>query len=240
MKRALFGVMLAVLLVGLSSRAFATTTDSLQVSSGGLTATIGDNGACVGAGCGAMSGDLNPVAGTDTITGSLNGWTLSIVSGTSNSPGLIPFGLDITSLTASCTIVGGCTGLNSLDIQYSDVNFASAPSAFSTSYSATTTGLGSTSESAFLSNLNTLFAETTLIGGVGPFSAPGGAGTAIGGVGAVAPYSLTLDQTFSGGDNSSFSVDGNVTAVPEPASLTMVGTGLIGLAGLLRRKFLRA
>jgi len=240
MKRALFGVMLAVLLVGVSSRAFATTTDALQISSGGLTATISDNGTCLGTGCALISNDLNLTPGTDTITGSINGWNFSIVSGTSQSPGLIPIGLGITSLNAFCT-TASCTGSNALDIQYSDMNFASAPSAFSTSYSGTIVGSGSTIESAFFSTSNVNFAKTTSIGTVGPFFAPSGAGTVIGGVGAVAPYSLTLDQTFSG-TNTSFIVGGNVTAAPtaapEPASLTLVGTGLIGLAGLRRRKLL--
>ena len=158
-------------------------------------------------------------------------------SGTSNSPGLIPFGLDLTSLTASCAIAGGCTGANALHVIYSDINFAIPVGGFTTTYSATITGGGSTSESAFVDNTNTLFGEPAagLIGTVGPFVAPSGAGSATGGGAGVPPYSLTLDAVFSG-VSSSFSVDGNVTAAPEPSSLLLIGAGLLGFGLLLRKK----
>jgi hypothetical protein len=215
---------------------FATTTDSLQITVGGLTATIADNGTCTGTGCGSLFGDINPIAGSDTVTGSIGGWDLNIVSGTSHSPGLTPFGLDVSSLTATCN-GGGCT-TTALDIQYSDINFSPAPPSFSTFYSATITGGGTTSESAYYSNGNTLFAESTLIGTVGPFSSPGGSGTASGGTGAVAPYSLTLDQVFTDakGGPVSFSVDGNITGVPEPGAVIMFGTVLVFCASKLRRQ----
>jgi hypothetical protein len=236
MKRALFGMLL---LVGLSSRAFATTTDALQITSGGLTATIADNMSCSGTACGVsgISGDINVAAGTDTISGTINGWTLNIVSGTSHSAGLVPFGIDLTSLTASCTVSGGCTGLNDLHVIYSDINFnvPVAAGGFLTSYSDTQNGTGTTTESAYFDNSNTLFAEASLIGTVGPFSGTNH-GSAVGGGPAGPNYSLTLDNTFSGGDTTSFSTAGSIAAVPEPASLTLVGFGLIGLAGMLRRR----
>jgi hypothetical protein len=95
--------------------AFATITDALEISSGGLVAEITDNGACVniaGTPCTGITGDTDLTAGTDTINGSINGWSLHVVSGTSHSPGLTPFGLYLTSLTASCSVLGGCMGGN--------------------------------------------------------------------------------------------------------------------------------
>ena len=171
MKRLLLA---GALVLGAGQVVFASTTDALKLTSGGFTATIQDNGACVGNGCVTIvtGGDLNPTAGTDTISGTINGWTISIISGTTHSPNLTPFGLDISSLTAVCN--GGlCPGINNvLHVIYSDINFnVPIPAGgFATSYSDTQSGVGSTSESAYFDNGNGLFAETTLIGTVGPFT----------------------------------------------------------------------
>jgi len=103
------------------------------------------------AACSGISGDLNATAGTDTITGTINGWSLYITSGTTKSPGLVPFGIDLTSLTASCMVSGGCTGANDLHIIYSDAyfNVPVAAGGFLTSYSDTQNGTGTTSQSAY-------------------------------------------------------------------------------------------
>jgi len=226
-------LLVTLLVIGMGTM-FATTTDELMITVGGVSATFTDNVfGCVGAGCGALIGDLNPFASTTTVSGSLGGWTISITSGTSNSPGFHPFGLDVTSLTATC-VGGGCTA-NPLDIQYTDINFNPAYPGFVTAYSTTMVGAGSTSESAYFDNANALFAETTLIGTVGPFIATGH-GTVSGGVGAVAPYSLTLDQVFTAaGGPVSFSSDGSIS-VPEPGAVMLFGTVLVLCASKLRRR----
>jgi hypothetical protein len=231
-------VLLVVALTFGGLLASATTTDALELTSGGLTATIADNGTCVGTGCVSILGDLNPLAGTTTIAGSLNGWTLNIVSGTSHSPGLSPFGLDITSLTASCGLGGGCTGANDLHVLFSDINFSVPVGAggFTTTYSDTQTGAGSTSESAYFANTNTPFLETTLIGTVGPFTGTNHGSASGGPIAAVPNYSLTLDQVFSAAGTASFSVDGNVTSVPEPAAVALLGAALLLCSSRLRRK----
>src|SRR5579884_1246465 len=208
---------LTTLLAGaLGHAAFATVT--LQLSSGATTVTVADG----------SGSDINPLAGTVSYSNpSLNGWVLNITSGTSHSPNLVPFGIDLTSLVATCS--GGPCSTDPLHVLLSDTDFnvPVAAGGFTTTYSGTLTGsAASTSESAYFSNTNALFAETTLIGTVGPFNAPGGAGSASGGaIAAVPPYSLTLDQVFNaGGGPASFSVDGNITAVPEPATVGLFGT----------------
>src|ERR1017187_4638711 len=191
-------VLVSLFTIGLGTT-FGTTTDKLMLTVGSLTATISDNGSCAGAGCALLLGDINPTPGTDSVTGTIGGWTISITSGTSYSPSDVPYGLDLTSLTATC-VAGGACDLHSLDVQFSDINFSPANPSFLTMYSATINGSGSTSESAYFSNCATnpctnasLFAETTLIGTVGPFTTTNH-GSATGGLGAGAPHLLTPEH----------------------------------------------
>ncbi len=231
---------------------FATTTDELTLTSGGVTATITDyngstGGTCSGGGCADMNSiggvyDTNGASGTMGVASNattFNGWTISGITGVSRSPGLMPQGLDISAFTAACSLTGGCA---ELDVSLSDVNFAIpiGIGGFSTFYSATVTGNGTTTEEAWFSNLNTLFAQTNLIGSVGPIGSPGGSGSASGGsIAAVPNYSLTLEQIFTAGTGTvSYSVDGNITAVPEPMSLLLLGGCLLVVGRKLAARML--
>jgi len=246
MKRSMFGVMFAALLtLSLSVVARASTTDVLTITAGGLTATIDDNGTCMGTGCTSLSGDLNGAAGSIFVTGSIDGWTVNYTSGTSNSPVTTPFGIDIGSLAASCTISGGCTGANTLDIEYSDLGFTGAVP-FASGYSGTLSGPGTTTQSAYYSNSNTVNTLGTQIGTTISYTTASSTATAFGqtvtgGAGAVSPYSLTMVETFAGSNSTSFSVDGNITsaAVPEGWSLSsalgVLGFGVVALVVARRR-----
>jgi hypothetical protein len=221
---------------------FATTTDQLQITVGSATATITDNGACAGTGCGSLSGDINLTNGTITVDGIISGWSITYTSGTSYSPSDVPVGLDTGTGTELIACAGITCAGSTLNILFSDINFSPANPSFLTQYSATIsgTGTGHTSESAYFSNLNTQFAETTLIGTVGPFSATG-SGSQTGGVGSSAPYSLTLAETFYAATANSivFSVDGSVSSVvPEPMSLLLLGGCLLVVGRKLAARML--
>jgi hypothetical protein len=228
MKTLAFAALFAVT-TGLA--AFGSTTDEMELISGGSSIVITDNGA----------NDGNAANGTISYSNSnFNGWNISVASGTSHSPNLTPFGLDLASLTATCAS-GGCT-TTPLQVWYTDLNFTVPVIAggFQTTFSSTQTGTGTASESAWFSNLNTAFSQQNLIGTVGPFSSSN-VGSATGGSVAATPsYSLTLEQVFTdaSGTSVSFSVDGNViNAVPEPAAIVLFGTVLALCAAGFRRRF---
>jgi len=214
---------------------FGGTTDQLELISGSNTAIVNDNG-------------QNPQYGTIVYGNSnFNGWDVNVVSGASHSPGLSPFGLDMTSLTATCEPSGASKSKSSpncttqpLEILYTDIGFTETLNAnqFMTTYATTQTGGGSTSQSAYFSNLNTAFGKQHLIGTIGPFTTSSVASLVGGGVKPVGPYSLTIEQDFvdSTGSTVSFSADGNVTAVPEPAAILLFGTVLALCATGLRRR----
>jgi len=240
----------SILTIGLGTAFATTTTDEIKItnSAGTVVATISDNGACVsgvGSGCTGLTNnagvyDLNPNNSAMFVTGTItlpNGsvWTITDTTGSSNSPSVFPYALDVGSLTSGCT--SGCTAPGSeLDIYYSDINFTSTVGGFTTFYSATDTGAGKTTQDAYVGT--GIFDTTSLIGTVGPLTAAGGSGTASGGGAAgPAPYSLTIEDIFAASNNgATFSVDGNITAVPEPGAILLLGTVLVFCGSRLRRR----
>jgi len=83
------------------------------------------------------------VSGTGTISYSnpnLDGWNIKGVIGDSLSPSALPYGLDLSSLTATCIKGGGCT-TDELDIFVSDTGFTTFAPSLMASYAGNQTGV---------------------------------------------------------------------------------------------------
>jgi hypothetical protein len=162
--------------------------------------------------------------------------------GTSYSPSVTPFALDLQTLSAACAL----SSCNALTISISDVGFTSPLIAggLLSNVGGTLTGNGSVTQTAYFDPLNRYFGQTVAIPAVA-VSGPGAvSGSAAGGGpwpwGDSTAYSLTLTDTLtancSGSNCATFSLDNNITSVPEPGTLALFGAGLLGIGLLVRRR----
>lgn len=197
------------------------------------TASAADNGTTTNTNGAAITNDSNAAIGSISVSGSIGGWTIDVVSGVSNSPDSTPFALDLT-VQAQCK-AGACP---ELEVAFSDSGFAGAAGGFTQEYSGSVTGGDSSVGTEQVAESGANFE-----GVVGPFFGTGAfSGSGSGTIGVTGPYTLTLLDAFidpNQGTNVLYSTDGSITSVPEPTSLFLMGTGLFGLATFGRKLFSR-
>ncbi len=209
-------VCLALAVVAFIAAPFTAKADtiSLNLTSGVSNVTILDNG----------PGDANPAVGVITYVGAVGAWDINVSTGqTVGSP---TYTLDLNSTdTAS-------TGMASpLVITFTD-------SGMTTPFGGYLMTIGGTTQTSatYEVDLNGVYLNS-----LGPFSTPSFSG-AIGGD-TTAPSTYTLAQIVTVGGTTSptaslTSFDSSIQ-VPEPASLSLLGTTLLAAAGLLRRKLMK-
>ncbi|SRR5581483_10303740 len=223
-KHLFFGTIATVALISGGARpSDAALMISLSDNNGNST-TITDQGV----------GDLNPLLGGVTFIGSVGNFLLNVTTGTSKPligsaafPAIDLSSVDVTSLSG-----GGTLTLNLTDTGFTGTG---NPVAFVSQIGGAQGVGGTLSYKTFLDCGNTAFGTSTPLStqnfSTTPFAGARITNTTL----CSSTYSLTEQVVLSLGPSEATSFNANL-AVPEPATLTLFGVGLLAFGWLSRRK----
>lgn len=204
--------------------ATCATSNCITITDAGVITTVGTASAAITFAPGKVVADAS--------VGSV--FTLSINVGQSKP--LLTNGTSMDLTTTDIVSVGAGT----LHIWWSDINFNTPPGYAQMAGGGTNNKGGTITYNVYADAGNHLFAPTTLLGTLGPFS---GTGSSYGGdlAGSVSvpqppPYALMEELVYTVTGATSMSGDFSLDIVPEPASVALFGGVLLFTVSALRRR----
>jgi len=178
-------------------------------------------------------GDVCSAANCVTFSGAVGNYLINISTGIAQNS-TNPY-LDLNSVNLTTLSNAGL-----LTISTSSNGYTNTVPQFSFQVGGTSSLGGAATFKAYGGTSNTLFDTSNQIGNTLTFPGSPFSGTTIASSGnTVNPYSLTIVATLNGVTPGSASFDAAIDAVPEPASMSLLGGALLLTAAALRKRVRR-